>query len=129
MKSPTSLWFLAGLIVGVCAISAAYAAPGDAQDPLVSLSYLKSGAAFRQVNLGAGEKLVMAPGEEFILVDGEIHLEGNASFTTVDISRGKAIKDPKLVERNHLVIFMGNSSVNVIADKNAVCLVRGTALD
>jgi hypothetical protein len=130
MKKFTYGAFIAGMVLGLVLSGTVLAAkPGDADDPLVSLSYLRSGTAFHTVTLGPGDKFSVAPGEEFILVDGDMHLDGNASFTVVDISRGKMFKDPKFVEANHLVIFVGNSSVDVVAGRKAICLVRGTTLD
>jgi len=105
------------------------ARPGEPEDPLVSLSYLKAGVVFSHVSLADGEKLKIAPGEEFILLDGDVRLECMGKFAVCDISKAKTFNDPKKLEQCHLLIFTGNSTVNVIAAGNVNCLVRGLTLE
>ena len=130
MKKSTLIWFLTGLLIGSLFVGAAYAAsPGDVEDPIVSLSYLKAGVAFTQVTLNDGEKLSLSPGEEFILLEGNVRLECVGDFTACNISKGKSSRNPTGLDRNHLIIFTGNSSVSVIAKGKATCLVRGITLE
>jgi hypothetical protein len=111
-------------------MGAAFAArPGEAEDPLVSLSFLKSGVAFTSVTLADGEKLKVTPGEELILLDGDVRLECMGKFAVCDISKAKIYNDPKKLEQCRLLIFMGNSTVTVIAAGKADCLVRGLTLE
>ncbi len=111
-------------------LGVAYAAhPGDVEDPLVSLSFLKSGVGFEQVTLNDGEKLSVSPGEEFILVEGTVRFESVGQYSACDISKGKSFRNPREIEPNHLVIFTGNSSVTVTAKGKATCLVRGVVLE
>ena len=130
MKRSGLLWFLTGLLIGTLLTGAAFAArPGEVEDPLISLSYLKAGAAFTQVTLNDGEKIKIAPGEEFLLVDGGIRLQCVGDFYAHNISKGKSYRNPKSVDRGHLIIFTGNSNISIIGNPEAECLVRGFVLD
>ena len=130
VKLKNVAWFVAGLVLGTILVGAAYAArPGEVDDPLISLSYLKTGTAFEYVILNDGEKIEIAPGEEFILLDGGIKLECVGDFQACDITRGKSYNNPPDVDKNHLVVFLGNSKVSVFAKGEAECLVRGVVIE
>ena len=130
MKSYAVIWFISGLLIGTLLVGAAYAArPGDVEDPLVSFSFLKAGVAFNPVTLNDGEKIEVSPGAEFILVHGSVNLECVGDFTACNVSKGKSNLNPRGLDRNHLVIFTGNSSVTVIAKGRVTCLVRGITLE
>ena len=130
MKLSGLIWLLTGLIIGVLTTGSAFAArPGEADDPLISRSYLEAGAAFQVVALDDDEKIRVAPGEEFILADGNIRLECPGDFLAYDLTKGKSYRNPRKVDHDHLMIFIGNSSVSVIGDGKAECLVRGMILD
>ena len=130
MKTYAVIWLLAGFLLGTLLFSAALAAkPGDVEDPIVSLSYLKAGMAFTKVALDDKEKLTVSSGEEFILLEGDINLECVGEFTACNVSKGKSYRNPTGVDRNHLIIFSGTSAVSVIAKGKATCLVRGVTFE
>lgn len=123
-------WFLLGLLAGILITGVAYAArPGEVDDPLISLSYLRTATSFNRVVMNDGEEIEIAPGEEFILIDGKIKLECPGDFKAHDISRGKLLDNPDSVDKNHLIIFTANSMITVIGKGEAECLVRGLILD
>lgn len=130
LKLSAAKWFLLGLLAGILITGVAYAArPGEVDDPLISLSYLRTATSFNRVVLNDGEEIEIAPGEEFILIDGKIELECAGDFQAHDISRGKLLVNPDNVDKNHLIIFTGNSMITVIGKGEAECLVRGLILD
>ena len=130
MKLSPLIWLSTGLLIGTLLMSAAYAArPGEAEDPLVSLSFLKSGVAFTDITLADGEKLKVAPGEEFILLDGDVRIDAAGRFAVCDIAKAKIYNDPKKLEPGHLLIFIGNSTVTLTAVGKVDCLARGLTLE
>ena len=130
LKLSAAKWFLSGLLAGILITGVAYAArPGEVDDPLISLSYLRTAVSFNPVVLNDGEEINIAPGEEFILIDGQIKLECPGNFKAHDISRGKLLDNPDSVDKNHLIIFTANSMITGIGKGEAECLVRGLILD
>ncbi len=130
VKLSSILCIAAGILVGACFTGAAFAArPGEVGDPLISLSYLRSAAGFEYTRLNAGEEIEVAPGQEFVLINGKINMESPGDFKVYDLSRGKSYKNPRSLGEGSLSVFIGNSIVTIHAETAVECLVRGYTLE
>lgn len=128
MKPELVLWIIAGILIGVCFTGAAFAArPGEVDDPLISLSYLKTAGGFQFTQLDEGEQIDIAPGQEFVLIKGELRLECPCDFKLYDLTRGKSYKNPRSIGEGSLSVFIGNSAVTIHAGSGLECLLRGFA--
>ena len=130
MSKLNLILFLAGILMGSIFTGAVFAQrPGNADDPLIAKSYLQIATGYRQISINEGQSLSLKSGEEIVLVSGDIRLECPGDFFAHDISKGKLHKNPERVEKEHLVIFISNSSITVNARGDSIILVRGIAVE
>lgn len=119
------------------AASAAVAAPGSEEDPVVTKSYvdsqiaqIKSGGvsteSYKAVQLAAGQKLIGKEGTEVILRSGEAAAIDNGANGVSDITGAMDLMTGQSVAQNHLLLIPRSDGRGIQAITEIWVMVRGT---
>jgi len=133
--------FGSGLGIGTVVVSQADGlittnAPGSANDPIVTKSYVDEAirkaagnfgggqAALAIVTLNNGERLVVSGGTEVILRSGKAEVISDDGEGASDLTAGEDLRPGKAVQKNHLLLFPRDNR-GIKAQGSAIVLVRG----
>lgn len=133
--------FGSGLGIGTVVVSQADGsvnnnAPGSANDPIVTKSYVDEairkiagsvgggGAELAIVTLNNGERLVVAGGTEVILRSGKAEVISGDGEGASDLTAGEDLRPGRAVQKNHLLLFPRDNR-GIKAQGSAIVLVRG----
>lgn len=117
--------YRAGMVKGASA-----GTPGSASDPLVTKSYLEQqlaklgggSAAFLQVSLSKGERLLLDCGSEAVLYSGNASVDGAEGL--INLTTGELFRSGNSLVRYHLYLSPADSS-GLTAAGNVVVFVQG----
>ena len=125
------------LALGLSAAPAA-AAPGAADDPLVSKSYIdevvfpyvndavaSGSGGLKIVELSPGERLSASSGAEIVLRSGAARAVASARGGLCDVTAGIDVGQGQAVAANHLLLVPRADGRGLLADTAATLMVRG----
>jgi hypothetical protein len=136
--------FGSGLGIGTVVVTQAEGsvginAPGSANDPVVTKSYVDEAirklaaggidvgggqAELKIVTLKDGERLVVGGGAEVILRSGKAEIFSDSPEGASDLTDGEDLRPGKAAPRNHLLLFPRDNR-GIKAQGSAIALVRG----
>lgn len=144
------------LVIGVSIIIStivAFAAPGDSDDPLVTLSYItdtlmpdiekridakvseavasggnitSSGATYSLVNIKANHTVIGGEGTEFILRMGSGTIVATENGGVADLTAGVDLANGTAIPANHMLVAPKDDSRGLKLDRDAIVLIKGT---
>lgn len=115
-------------------VSAGFAAPGSADDPLVTKSYVDKalaalglqggGAGYALVNVSQGQTVTFGASTEVILRAGKaVAVTGQSGLS--DVTDGRDIVNGGKIPANHLLIVPRADGRGLKAETNLVLMVKG----
>ncbi len=105
--------------------SAATTEPGSAGDPLVTKGYVDALLVFQVVEVPKDSQLVGEGGTEIVLRAGVGSAVASASGGLLDASDGVDLAHGAEVWKNHLLVVPRTDGRGVLAQTNAIFLVKG----
>lgn len=155
MKLSNRHKFMLLVIVVSIIISAivAFAAPGDSDDPLVTLSYItdtlmpdieqqiddkiseavssgspsgSAGGTYSLVNIKANHTVIGGEGTEFILRMGSGTIVATENGGVADLTAGVDLPHGTAIPANHMLVAPKNDSRGLKLDRDAIVLIKGT---
>ncbi|MDD3765557.1 MAG: hypothetical protein PHF89_00035 [Eubacteriales bacterium] len=115
------------------------AAPGDADDPVVTLSYIKqillpdieqkinssSAAVFKVVDVPQGSKVILDAGTEIILRMGSATVIATEKGGLADVTSGVDLQHESAVPANSLLIAPLADGRGIHATDNVILMIKG----
>ena len=110
MNKRSNLW-RALLVTGGAAVALALllaASPGTKEDPLATVSYVDRFSRFERVVYNEGDKLLLLPGAEFVLVDPsheatQLHSFNGLKDEIIDLTLGQRLNASELAPFHHFL--------------------------
>ncbi len=132
---------LSALTVGLVSLSFGHiiAAPGDADDPIITLSYIqsvlmpsitkqieeKTAPTFIVVNVEAGKSVICEAGTELILRKGKATVISTEKGGLANVTSGVDLPDGTVLPANSLVIVPLADGRGVHADDDLILMIKG----
>jgi hypothetical protein len=106
-------------------VRAAGTEPGSEADPLVTKSYVDGRTVFQVVNLPKGQSLIAEGGTEFVLRGGKVTAIVSPQGGLLDVTGGADLLQGEQVKAQHLVIIPRTDGRGVLAQTDAILMVKG----
>ena len=126
MRRSLLLTVVLAALLGVSAlVYASGDAPGSAEDPIVSKSYVDARTTFSPIELTEGQRLIGGEGAEFILRSGEATAIDNGQNGVSDLTSGTDLMTGNVVLPNHLLLVPRDDGRGITAVTEIWVMVRG----
>jgi len=99
--------------------------PGSAGDPLVTKGYVDALLLFQVVDVPKDSQLVGEGGTEIVLRAGVGSAVASASGGLLDVSDGVDLAQGEEIKKNHLLIVPRTDGRGVLAETDAIFMVKG----
>lgn len=127
-KIIVSMLVVATMLASIGALTL-MADPGDASDPVVTLSYiedvLKEEMSFKVVTLGNGERLMCEAGTELILRMGSATVIATQKGGLADVTQGVDLANKSSVPLNHHLVVPLADGRGIKANDYVLVMVKG----
>ncbi|MBR5517655.1 MAG: hypothetical protein IKV86_01350 [Clostridia bacterium] len=117
------------VIVSTVGAITLFAAPGDSNDPIITLSYVedvvKKELSFQVVNMNKGDVLIGEAGTEVILRMGNAEVIATEKGGLADLTAGADLADGTNMPANHHLVIPVDDGRGIKAKDKVIVMVKG----
>ena len=129
MKKTLIAVVVLAVIVSTVGAITLFAAPGDSNDPIITLSYVedvvKKELSFQVVNMNKGDVLIGEAGTEVILRMGNAEVIATEKGGLADLTAGTDLADGTNMPANHHLVIPMDDGRGIEAKNSVIVMVKG----